>query len=76
MSTRLMRLKEVMCVTGLSRSSIYRYISEGRFPESVSIGKRTTAWIDKEILRWVASRIDRRDSNILYGYGDNDGRGV
>lgn len=71
MSTRLIRLKEVMAITGLSRSSIYRYIDEGRFPEAVSIGSRTVAWVDREILRWVESRIENRDSNVLYGYGED-----
>ncbi|HHF0535539.1 TPA: helix-turn-helix transcriptional regulator [Vibrio alginolyticus] len=69
MNTRLIRLKEVMAITGLSRSSIYRYIDEGRFPEAVSIGSRTVAWVDREIFQWVESRIDSRDSNLLYGYG-------
>ncbi|HBK3325498.1 TPA: AlpA family transcriptional regulator [Vibrio parahaemolyticus] len=71
MSTRLIRLNEVMAITGLSRSSIYRYIDEGRFPEAVSIGSRTVAWVDREILRWVESRIENRDSNVLYGYGED-----
>lgn len=69
MNTRLIRLKEVMAITGLSRSSIYRYIDEGRFPEAVTIGSRTVAWVDREIFRWVESRIENRDSNLLYGYG-------
>lgn len=68
MSARLIRLKEVMSITGLSRSSIYRYIDEGRFPESVAVGVRSVAWIDTEVSRWVASRIDSRDNNMLYGY--------
>lgn len=68
MSTRLIRLKEVMSTTGLSRSQLYRYIGEGRFPESVAIGGRSVAWVEAEVLRWVASRIDSRDNNMLYGY--------
>ena len=34
---QLIRLKEVIALTSLSRSSIYKFISEGRFPKSVSV---------------------------------------
>lgn len=37
---RFIRLKEVMHVTGLGRSSIYNYMAEGRFPKTVLLGGR------------------------------------
>lgn len=36
---RIIRLKEVMDLTGLSRSTIYKYIAEGQFPVPVPLGK-------------------------------------
>lgn len=44
-----MRLKEVMKTTGLGRSTIYKYISEGQFPEQISLGARAVGWVDSEI---------------------------
>lgn len=35
---RLIRLKEVMDQTALSRSAVYRKMNEGSFPQSVSLG--------------------------------------
>mgnify|MGYP003640655945 CR=1 FL=1 len=72
MSTRLIRLNEVIFRTGLSRSRIYQYINEDRFPASVSLGGRSVAWINFEIDRWIEDVIGHRDSNPLYGYNITD----
>lgn len=69
MQERLIRLNEVMRITGLSRSRIYQYISEDKFPDNVSLGGRSVAWVESEIYRWVDSVIRQRDDNSFYGYG-------
>ncbi|WP_308810708.1 AlpA family phage regulatory protein [Photobacterium iliopiscarium] len=40
-----MRLKEVTNICGLGRLSIYKFMKEGRFPKSVSLGGRAVAWV-------------------------------
>ena len=57
MPTRILRLPEVKERTGLSRSTIYLYISKGAFPASISLGPRTVGWIESEIEEWLQSRI-------------------
>lgn len=42
-SRMLLRLPEVKAVTGLSRSTIYSWISAGRFPQPIKLGLRTVA---------------------------------
>ena len=71
MSTRLIRLNEVISRTGLSRSRIYQYINEDKFPANVSLGGRSVAWVDSEISAWIENVIGQRDSNLLYGYDIN-----
>ncbi len=68
MQERLIRLNEVIRITGLSRSRIYQYISIDKFPDNVPIGGRSVAWVESEIYRWVENIIGRRDDDILYGY--------
>jgi prophage regulatory protein len=58
---RLIRLKDVKHVTGLGRSTIYKYIEEGAFPKSVSLGERAVAWVESEVMGWVIARIEARD---------------
>ena len=54
---RLCRLKEVMERTGLSRSTIYGWMKEGRFPSSVELGQRSVAWRSDDLDQWIRSRI-------------------
>jgi prophage regulatory protein len=58
---RLIRLKDVKHATGLGRSTIYKYIEEGIFPKSVSLGERAVAWVESEVMGWVMARIEARD---------------
>lgn len=50
---RLIRLAEVKQRVGLSRASIYKRMSEGRFPRSRSLGSRCAVWIEAEIDDWI-----------------------
>lgn len=72
MSTRLIRLNELISKTGLSRSRIYQLIQEEKFPTNVSLGGRSVAWVESEIDRWIEDVIGHRDSNLLYGYNITD----
>ena len=54
---RLIRLEVVKARTCLSRSTIYAYMREGRFPAPVAITERCVAWIEAEIDAWIADRI-------------------
>ena len=57
---RLVRLREVMARTGLSRSTIYVMMAEGRFPKPVPLGERSVGWIESELEEWLRSRIAKR----------------
>ena len=58
---RIIRLKEVIDCTGLGRSTIYKYISEGSFPKPVSLGDRCVGWVESEVRDWILARIEERD---------------
>jgi prophage regulatory protein len=53
---QIIRLKEVMLRTGLSRSSIYSFCKQGTFPSSVKLGDRAVGWKENEINDWVSNR--------------------
>lgn len=61
---RLIRLKEVMAFTGLGRSSIYKFMAQGNFPQSIPLGERAVAWEVSEVEEWVATKIESRDKEI------------
>jgi len=58
---RLIRLKVVIESTGMARSTIYKYMSEGIFPKPVSLGVRSVAWVESEVQDWIISRVKHRD---------------
>ncbi|WP_333003043.1 AlpA family phage regulatory protein [Vibrio coralliilyticus] len=60
---RLIRLKEVIAKTGLSRSSIYSYISEKKFPANVPLGDRATAWVESEVDEWL--KVQKVERSLL-----------
>ncbi len=47
------RLRDVMRITALSRSTIYRRIAEGRFPSPVHLGGRASAWASAALQDWI-----------------------
>ncbi|WP_305096969.1 helix-turn-helix transcriptional regulator [Croceibacterium aestuarii] len=46
--TRLIRLPEVQRRVGLARSTIYRWMSEGKFPKPAQLGGHVVAWLSKK----------------------------
>ena len=57
----MLRLKDVIKKTGLSRSSIYKYISASKFPRPVHLGERTVAWVDSEVEDWLMTKLNARE---------------
>lgn len=51
---RIIRLKTVLLRTGLSRSTIYRKITEGTFPVQLKVSTNSAGWHESAINRWVA----------------------
>lgn len=58
---RIIRLHHVMSSTGLSRSTVYKYIAEGTFPRPVHLGDRCVGWVESEVDEWIMARIEARD---------------
>lgn len=55
-SDRIIKLREVIKVTGLSRSSIYLLIKKGMLPAQVKLSTRSSGWFLSEINSWVMSK--------------------
>lgn len=52
----IIRLPVVQAKTSLSRSTIYRLESEGKFPQRVRLGENSTGWYEHEINEYLDSR--------------------
>ena len=50
---KLLRIDQVVELTGLKPSSIYKQIREGNFPRSIFITKRAKAWPESVVQEWI-----------------------
>lgn len=72
MPNTVLRLPAVKDRTGLSRSSIYLRVAQGRFPTPVSLGGRAVGWIESEVDAWLSNQIEvsRRGSRQGFRLGE------
>jgi prophage regulatory protein len=53
----ILRRKQVEAKTGLSRSSIYDFMSKGKFPRPITLGARAVGWLEADVEQWLAGCI-------------------
>ena len=51
-----LRMPNVMRMTGLGRSTIYRLIADQKFPCPVRLGPRAVAWRRSDLDQWSEAR--------------------
>lgn len=57
---RLMRIREVLQLCGLSRATLYREIKLRSFPQPVKLSARSVGWLQDEVMQWLDSRVAQR----------------
>jgi prophage regulatory protein len=58
-TNNMIRMNVVKEMTGLSRSTIYQFIKDGKFPEQIKLGDRASGWLEAEVDDWLQERIKR-----------------
>jgi len=58
--SKIIKLPDVMKRCALSRSSIYAYIQNNRFPKPIRLGERAVGWMEAEIAAWIEQRAELR----------------
>jgi len=63
---KLIRIKDVITITGISRSYIYQLCNDNLFPKSIQLipGGSSVAWVEGEIIQWINERIEERDMGV------------
>jgi prophage regulatory protein len=54
---RVLRLGQVLDMTGLSKTTIYKLQAEGGFPLRMKITTHCVGWIENEVQSWVETRL-------------------
>lgn len=63
---KVLKLKQVLDITGLSRSTLYHYIQNQQFPSQIQLGPKRVGWVEDEVIGWIKNRIENRDSNASF----------
>lgn len=58
MNHTILRLPQVKVRVGLSRSSIYAAVAQGRFPQPVSLGARAVGWLESDVNTWLQQQVE------------------
>jgi len=60
---KILRLKQVIDLTGLSRSTIYDLLNakstrhDSTFPKSIKLTECSVGWVEREVHEWIESRV-------------------
>ena len=60
--TGFMRLPAVLALAPVSKSTLWNWVSSGRFPAPVKLGPRVTAWRVEDVRAWLAERAAATES--------------
>lgn len=60
---KILRMRTVLQRTGLSRSTIYRKMHGGTFPNQVRISEHCCGWRESAIDRWIADPASYREND-------------
>jgi prophage regulatory protein len=52
----VVRIKQVIQMTGLGKSTIYKLRSEGAFPAPIKLSGRAVGWRTSVIEQWIAAQ--------------------
>lgn len=53
----IIRLPQTKQRTGLSRSTLYSLIKEGKFPAPIQLGARAVGWLESDVSEFIESRV-------------------
>ena len=75
---RIMRLREVVARTGLSRGTLYNKMNknhrsyDSKFPRSMRLGLKAVGWIESEINFWILSIKESTQISVDKGFSKSE----
>ena len=53
----MLRIAQVLAITGLGKTKIYELQAQGDFPMRVQLTPKRVAWVEAEVQAWLAARV-------------------
>lgn len=58
---QIIRVNDVMKITGVSRTTLWRRVRDKGFPPPIKLGPTSVGWVLDEVENWLRERMDERD---------------
>jgi prophage regulatory protein len=62
MATKILRLIGVLDALGISKSTVYQWVADGKFPAPIRLGPRSVGWKQSDVEAWLESRQSARNN--------------
>jgi prophage regulatory protein len=62
---KLVTAKELSAKIPYSTVHVWRLEQKGEFPRRIHLGGNRVAWLEAEILQWLASKLAKRETLVL-----------
>lgn len=53
---QLLRIPEVMRLTGLARSTVWLFVKDNKLPKPIKLSPRVTVWKKSELDAWIENQ--------------------
>ncbi len=57
---KILRLKQVVEITGTSKTTIYRWLNANQFPKPINLSSSSVGWLEADINDWIQSKVEAR----------------
>lgn len=57
----LIRIRDVVSMTGISKSQVYRLANMGEFPKPTRLTAQSVAWVREEVQQWISDKVQARN---------------
>ena len=74
LKSRFVRIRELCERSGISRTTAWRWVRQGRLPPLRRLGPNTVGWLESEIEEWFAATASEKPN--VAEESTSDGRGI
>ncbi|MDY0191808.1 MAG: AlpA family phage regulatory protein [Desulfuromonas sp.] len=54
-TARLLRVPQVLEIVPIGKSTLWSYVSQGKFPQPLRLSSRCTVWKESDVQAWLNS---------------------
>lgn len=51
-----LRQKDILVFIPISKSALWKWVSDGRFPKPIKLTSKTTVWRSQDVLNWIEEK--------------------